>query len=188
MGFTSWYDGDILVLQFNNPAMVSSSGGLGGTRIVVDPGHSVTDPGALGFHPSYPEQVINYGIARQLKSILQDWGASVLMIDTQSSSVSLQSRVAQAAEYEPHLFVSVHNNSATDSSTKGTEVYYFNAFSSSLASKVSSGISSAFGTTNRGAKFGRYYVTRTNQFPAILAECGFVSNQSEYEKLLSKSE
>lgn len=187
MGFTSWYEGDILVLQFNNPGVMQSSGSITGTRIVIDPGHSITDPGALGFLPNYPEQVINYGIARQLKAILQDWGASVLMIDTQSSSVSLESRVAQAASYEPHLFVSVHNNSSSNSSATGTEVYYFNAFSSSLASKVSANIASSFGSTNRGGKFGRFYVTRTNQFPAVLAECGFVSNQSEYEKLIKKS-
>lgn len=187
MGLKSWYEDDILVLQFNNPATISSSGDMSGTRIVIDPGHSVTDPGALGFHPSYPEQVINYGIARQLKSILQDWGASVLMIDTQSSSVSLESRVAQAAAYDPHLFVSVHNNSSSNSSAKGTEVYYFNDFSSGLASRISTRVASSYNTTNRGAKFGRFYVTTLNQYPAVLAECGFVSNQSEYEKLIKKA-
>jgi len=187
MGLKSWYEDDILVLQFNNPAQISSSNNMSGTRIVIDPGHSITDPGALGFHPKYPEQVINYGIARQLKSILQDWGASVKMIDTQSSSVSLESRVAQAVSYEPHLFVSVHNNSSSNSSAKGTEVYYFNEFSSNLASKISAKVASSYNTTNRGARFGRFLVTTHNQFPSVLVECGFVSNKSEYEKLIKKS-
>lgn len=187
MGLRSWYEDDILVLQFNNPAKISSSGDMSGTRIVIDPGHSITDPGALGFHPKYPEQVINYGIARQLKSILQDWGVSVKMIDTQSSSVSLESRVAQAVSYEPHLFVSVHNNSSSNSSAKGTEVYYFNDFSSSLATKISAKVAASYNTTNRGGRFGRFLVTTHNQFPCVLIECGFVSNKSEYEKLIKKS-
>ena len=119
MGFTSWYEGDVLVLRFNNPGMMQSSGTLSGTKIVIDPGHSVADPGASGFLAKYPEQVINYGIARQLKAILQDWGATVMMIDTQSSAISLESRVAQSISYEPHLFVSIHNNSSPNPAGKG---------------------------------------------------------------------
>lgn len=187
MGFTSWYEGDVLVLRFNNPGMMQSSGTLSGTKIVIDPGHSITDPGASGFLAKYPEQVINYGIARQLKAILQDWGATVMMIDTQSSAISLESRVAQSVSYEPHLFVSIHNNSSPNPAGKGTEVYYFNDFSNLLASRISANAASYLDTTNRGGKFGRYYVTRVNQFPAVLVECGFVTNQAEYEKLIQKS-
>ena len=187
MGFTSWYEGDVLTLRFNNPGMMQSSGTLSGTRIVVDPGHSITDPGASGFLAKYTEQVINYGVARQLKAILQDWGATVLMIDTQSSAISLESRVAQSVSFEPHLFVSIHNNSSPNPAGKGTEVYYFNDFSNILASKISANAAAYLDTTNRGGKFGRYYVTRVNQFPAVLVECGFVTNQAEYEKLIQKS-
>ena len=187
MGFTSWYEGDVLVLRFNNPGMMQSSGTLSGTKIVIDPGHSVADPGASGFLAKYPEQVINYGIARQLKAILQDWGATVMMIDTQSSAISLESRVAQSISYEPHLFVSIHNNSSPNPAGKGTEVYYFNDFSNLLASRISANAASYLDTVNRGGKFGRYYVTRVNQFPAVLVECGFVTNQAEYEKLIQKS-
>lgn len=187
MGFTSWYEGDVLTLRFNNPGMMQSSGTLSGTRIVIDPGHSIADPGAAGFLAKYPEQVINYGIARQLKAILQDWGATVLLIDTQSSALSLESRVAQAVSFEPHLFVSIHNNSSPNPAGKGTEVYYFNDFSQTLASKISANAAAYLETTNRGGKFGRYYVTRVDQFPAVLVECGFVTNQAEYEKLIQKS-
>lgn len=187
MGFTSWYDGDVLMLRFNNPGVMQSSGTLSGTRIVIDPGHSIADPGASGFLAKYTEQVINYGIARQLKAILQDWGATVLMIDTQSSAISLESRVAQAVSFEPHLFISVHNNSSPNPEGKGTEVYYFNDFSKLLASRISSNAAAYLETTDRGGKFGRYYVTRVDQFPAVLVECGFVTNQAEYEKLIQKS-
>ena len=62
--------------------------------------------------------------------------------------------------------------------------YYFNPFSKTLAANVSANVSQALENgNNRGGKFGRYYVTRVSQFPAILAECGFVSNSEENEKL-----
>ncbi len=185
LGFTSYYDEqDRLVLRFNNPGPMASIYSLSGARIVIDPGHSIGDPGALGFLKNYPEQVINYAITSYLKEILQDRGATVKMIDTQSSKISLESRVSQTEAFEPHLFLSIHNNSSPDSSGAGTEVYYFNSFSSQLASYISQSVSSALNTANRGGKFGRYYVTRTSRYPAVLVECGFVTNQREYEKLI----
>ena len=56
-----------------------------------------------------------------------------------------------------------------------------------MAAKVSSATASALETGNRGAKFGRFYMTRDSEFPAILLETGFVSNQSEYYKLITTS-
>ena len=183
IGYKAYYDSsDNLVFRFNNPPS-----SVAGARIVIDPGHSVADPGALGFLSSYPEQVINQGIASQLLEILQGMGASVKLINTQGGAVSLESRVKQASSFNPQIFVSIHNNSSTSSSAKGTEAYYFYPFSSKLASLASSYVSSELSTTNRGGKYGQYYVTRTPEYAAILAECGFVTNKSEYEKLITSN-
>ena len=57
---------------------------------------------------------------------------------------------------------------------------------SGLAQFSSANISKALGSTNRGQKFGYYYVTRSMQYPAILIESGFVSNQTEYHKLINE--
>ena len=181
LGFKAFFD-DVgnLVFRFNNPPAMD--GGLSGARIVVDPGHGGKDIGAPGYNPDYNEAYFNQAIADELVDILRDWGASVTMIKN-SSSPSLQSRVATARSANPNLFVSIHNNSGP-SSTQGTEAYYFNPFSKTLASNVSANVSKALENgNNRGGKFGRYYVTRVSQFPAILAECGFVSNSEENEKL-----
>ncbi len=188
MGMHPYYDNNgNLVLRFNNPP---DAGGrdLSGVKIVIDPGHGGNDSGALGYLSAYPERVINYSIASKLASVLRSRGAEVVMYNTQYTNYSLAQRVQMASEEDPHLFISVHCNSAAYNATaKGTEAYYFNYWSSGLAQFVSANVSNALGTTNRGQKHGYYAVTRSMQYPAILLETGFMSNQTEYHKLVNDS-
>lgn len=179
-GYTASYNGNTLSLQFNNPPS-----SLAGARIVIDPGHGGTDVGALGYYPGKHEDYVNRQIATELAAILRNQGASVLLIDTSGSAkVTLQSRVAQASSFKPQIFLSVHSNSATNSAAYGSEAYYFYDFSQQFCSYINSALYNAMGNYNRGAKYGLYYVTRTTQYTAVLAECGFMSNESEYVQLL----
>ncbi len=186
-GYDAWYDANgNLVLSFRNPPDVSGRN-LDGASIVIDPGHGSGDTGALGFLSSYPENVINYEIASYLADILEDYGADVTLIPSNRSYYSLQQRVAAAEAADPDLFISVHNNSSsTSSAASGSEAYYFNPWSSSLAKYAAANLADALNTSNRGGKFGYYYVTRTMRYPAILIEGGFVSNQTEYHKLIDE--
>jgi N-acetylmuramoyl-L-alanine amidase len=186
-GYDAWFDSNgNLVLCFNNPPNVSGSN-LSGASIVIDPGHGSSDTGALGFLSSYPESSINYGIASSLASVLRGYGATVTLIPSNSTYYSLAQRVAAAEAADPDLFISVHSNSSsTSSSATGSEAYYFNPWSQTLAQYAAANTASALSTTNRGGKFGYYYVTRTMRYPAILVESGFVSNQTEYHKLIDE--
>ena len=186
MGYRAFYnDNGQLVFRFNNP-----QGGASGTTIVVDPGHGGTDVGALGFLPDYPEKVITREIAEKVADELESYGANVILLDTEPAEGKyvIQERVAYAKQMNAQIFLSIHcNTSPSNSSAVGTEVYYFNDYSQSLATRLSSAISSALDTTNRGAKFGRYYVTRDPQMVGVLCETGFLTNEREYNKLLSES-
>ncbi len=178
LGYKASYEGDILTLRFNN-----SPGSLEGARIVVDPGHGGNDPGTLGFYPGKDEADINLSVAQELVSELKRRGATVLMVD---QGTTMASRLAAARAFNPQILVSLHcNSSATNSSARGTEVYYFYPFQQTLAATLSSQISNALGTNNRGAKDGLYYMTRESQFACVLAEMGFVSNESEYTRLIN---
>ena len=182
MGCAPFYKNGKLVLRFNNPPS-----SVANAKIVIDPGHGGNDSGALGYLAAYPEKTINYGIATRLADLLEARGADVVMLDTKYNNYSLQQRVQMATAADPHLFISVHSNSsAYSASASGTEAYYFNFWSSGLAQFSSANISKALGSTNRGQKFGYYYVTRSMQYPAILIESGFVSNQTEYHKLINE--
>lgn len=181
LGYKAYYDDDgNLVFRFNNPP-----GSLSGARIVVDPGHDTSDPGALGFLPAYPERVITAAIGEQVADELRSRGASVYLVQSASQKVTLANRVEQGRSYNAHVLVSIHCNSAT-SDAKGTEAYYFNPYSKNLASYASNAVSSALGTTNRGGKFGYYYVTRDPQFASTLVEVGFLSNEREYRKMIDE--
>lgn len=178
IGYKGYYDGDNLTLRFNN-----APGSLSGARIVVDPGHGGNDPGASGFYPGKDEADINLAIAKKLVAELQNRGASVLMT---SPGSTMASRMAAARAFNPQVLVSIHGNSSeANASASGTEVYYFYPFAKQLAANIAANASSSLGSTNRGAKSGLYYMTRESQFAAVLVETGFVTNESEYTKLIN---
>lgn len=180
VGYKASYSGSTLTLRFNNVPEMS------GARIVIDPGHSGPDNGAAGNLAAYPEKVVNQQIAKRLYNVLKNtYGANVYLIDTTGSSkVELATRNALAEKHNAQLFLSVHCNSAASTSAKGSEAYYFYAFSAPFARQVNSALYSAMGNSNRGSKYGLYYVTRTSHYTSTLAECGFMSNNEEYQQLL----
>ena len=184
LGYTAYYEGNNLVFRFNNPTGTSS---LSGVPIVVDVGHSALGVGALGFLSDYGEYEINLAVGKYLKQELQDRGATVYMMDTVNQRPSLEDRVAYASGRDPLIFVSVHCNSATSSTGHGTECFYFTRFSQNFADYFSSKVASALGTKDRGDMIGRYFVTRTQEYPSVLGELGFVSNESDYYKLIKSS-
>lgn len=176
-GYKASYDGEYLIFRFTN---VPS--GISGAKIYLDPGHGGYDSGALPIEGMKTEAQINREIAFKVKAILEERGASVQITDT-TGYVSLDSRVSASQSYKPHLFVSIHQNSSTSPSAHGTEAWYFNPYSEIYADKISSSLASALGTRDRGEKYGWYKVTTHMEFPAILVECGFLSNVDEYDKL-----
>lgn len=184
LGYYAYYDDGNLVFRFNNPTGTSS---LSGVPIVVDVGHSALGVGALGYLSAYGEYEINLAVCKYLKYELESRGATVYMMDTENSRPSLADRTAYASSKNPLVFVSVHCNSATTSTGHGTECFYFTRFSSSLADYFSSNVAYALGTTDRGEMIGRYYVTRVHEYPSVLGELGFVSNESDYYKLIQNS-
>ncbi len=184
LGYYAYYEDGNLVFRFNNPTGYYS---LSGTTIVVDVGHSALGVGALGFLSAYGEYEINLAVGEYLKDELESRGAIVYMMDTVNSRPSLEDRTAYASSKAPLAFVSIHCNSSTTSTGNGTECYYFTRFSENLANYVSNNVSSALGTTNRGGRIGRYYVTRVQDYPSVLGEIGFVSNESDYYKLIQNS-
>ena len=183
LGYKASYNGSTLTLRFHNvPEM-------GSARIVIDPGHSGPDNGAAGNLAAYPEKVVNQQIAKRLYNVLKNsYGSNVYLIDTTGSSkVELSTRVSLAEKHNAQLFLSIHCNSAASTTAKGNEAYYFYSFSKPFTDRVNSALYSAIGNSNRGSKYGLYYVTRTSQYTSTLAECGFMSNNSEYKLLLDST-
>ncbi len=186
-GYSASYDGNgTLTFRFNG-----TSRNLFGSVIVIDPGHgynkssSTFDPGAVGH---VVEQKINIAISKVLTSTLQMYGATVYMLPTDTQYINLYDRSEYAARYNPDLFISIHCNSTTKGSgIRGVEAYYFTPFSQPLAELTAEKMASYYKNSvyensknyNRGAKYNYFTVTLEQQFPSILVECGFVTDEKE---------
>ena len=85
------------------------------------------------------------------------------------------------------MFLSLHCNSALSESAHGVEVYYFTPFSQPLAKSINDKLSNYYdnsvygdGTwSSRGEKYSYYWVTLQQDFPSVLVEMGFISNERE---------
>lgn len=159
--------------------------------IVIDPGHgycksaTLFDPGAVGFITEYES---NSGIARELESQLKALGANVVRIKTDEDFVLTRQRPAYGRSYGGDMYISIHGNKIQGNpSVRGTEVYYFTPYSQPLAAAVSSQIADYFtnnvysdgANKNRGAKWSYYMMTLEQDFPSIMIEVGFVTNEED---------
>ncbi len=171
-----------LLLKFSVPTP-----SLSGKTIVLDPGHgydenNVFDPGAIG---EVTEQSITIAVTKKLEQILSDMGANVIRLQTESEGIHDRDRPRRANSYEADMFMSIHCNSASNTSAHGCEVYYFTPWSQTLAKGINDNLaaflSSAQGgkDSNRGDKYSYYWYTLEQSFPSVLVEMGFVSNREE---------
>ena len=183
-GCGAYYDenGD-LMLTFTVP-----TGSLAGQVIVLDPGHGYSkswdkfDPGAIG---NVTEQSVNLAVAKKLEQKLTALGATVVRLKTESEFIFRDDRPNVARQYGADMFISLHCNSATNENAKGVEVYYFTPYSQPLASAINNELAAfyknqIYGTDHsRGDKYSYYWVTLQQDFPSVLVEMGFISNEEE---------
>lgn len=161
--------------------MLSPAYGVYFRTVVIDPGHGGHDKGCQ-WGKVY-EKHLTLDTSLRLEKALQQKGFSTTVLRRSDYFISLPQRVSMAAKYRNAIFVSIHYNFTWKSMVNGLETYYNSPQSMALASYVQSNILRRINTTNRGAKFARYYVIRNAKMPAILVECGFVSNENERNKM-----
>lgn len=92
-------------------------------RIVLDPGHGGSDPGAVGANGTQ-EQEVTWDIVRRLKRRLQDAGYEVLVTRDSCQFVALSERSKLAAQTKADVFVSIHANASPNREANGFEVYF----------------------------------------------------------------
>jgi N-acetylmuramoyl-L-alanine amidase len=162
----------------------ATGGSLRGITIVVDAGHGGYDHGALGSKSREKDQTLD--IARKLRDLLVERGATVHMTRDGDYFISLQGRVDFAHSRGADIFFSVHINSFRSTSS-GTETFYWSAQSQSLAREVQKELVKATGLPSRGVSQARFYVIRKTRMPSVLTDTAFISNPKE-EKLLTDPE
>jgi N-acetylmuramoyl-L-alanine amidase len=152
--------------------------------VVLDAGHGGTDNGASG--NGLKEKVVNLNHAMAVYNLLQaDSAIKVYMTRESDTYPTLQDRANLANEIDAHLFISIHNNSAT-STAKGTETLYHpnSAKGKEMATILQQNLVNHLGTTNRGIKARTdLYVLKNTNMPAVLIEGAFLTNQEDAARM-----
>ncbi len=144
-------------------------------RIVIDPGHGGSDPGAEG--NGLVEKVKALEYALELGKCLQKLGFTVDYTRTTDVYVSLADRAIRANNFGADIFVSWHFN-CFNGIAKGIEVFSIGyvGTGAKLAYAVVAEMAAATGAVNRGAKIANFQVLRDTNMPAILIEGGFLDS------------
>src|SRR5947207_3523752 len=148
------------------------------TTVVIDPGHGGFDRGGI---PSQrvPEKIMTLDVSLRLKPLLEKDGHKVVMTRNTDVFLPLGARVAMANSYPNAIFVCVHFNSATRSGANGIETYFYSTESAPLAASIHSAVVGGAPSENRGVRRRGYFVLRKTTVPAVLVECGFLTNPTE---------
>jgi N-acetylmuramoyl-L-alanine amidase len=148
------------------------------STVVIDPGHGGWDRGGIPGQ-IVPEKTVALDTALRLQKLLQRAGLRTVMTRTTDVYIPLSVRSAIANVEPDAIFVSIHYNAARRSGAHGIETYSENNRGAVLAARIQRRIVTRVSTENRGIRSAEYYVLRKSRLPAVLVECGFLTNPVE---------
>lgn len=144
----------------------------------LDFGHGGKDPGALGSkNTKESDTVLKIGML--VKSKLEKHSEKVITTRESDSFYSLEYRTNKANKNSCDYFISIHMNSSTNKTAKGTETWVYDSNSKiyNLAQNLSSNLSTNLKTPNRKVKESKkLFVLKNTKMPALIIEIDFISN------------
>lgn len=170
-----------LLLSF----MVAAEAATRPAVVVIDPGHGGYDRGGMPGQ-RLAEKVFTLDVAKRLSRILKgDSRIKVVLTRDNDSFVPLRERTDIANQYvrDNAVFVSIHFNSGRRIGAFGIETYYNNQRGYRLAALIHPRVIQAIGSIDRGIRHRGFLVLRKNRLPAVLVECGFLTNPTEASRL-----
>lgn len=188
-GYNVVYENGFITLKLNNPQTVKEGEKpLSGKTIVIDAGHGGTDIGAQGPTASKSglnEADLNLYISLELRTILQELGADVVMIRDDNTTVSLNERIEFLSNIIPDLMISVHHNSVVDTVNASKARGYVGLYSDDagvlLANAVSDTVVRELARYQRPTAYQALAVARNHRYPSTLCEMSFISNTEEFQ-------
>lgn len=186
MAFTSYSKG----AGFEVKLFVPSGRGLAGRVIVIDAGHGGHDNGTSS--NGVLEKNIALGVALELKKLLSDAGASVIMTRDDDSYPSLGDRARIANESNAAAFISIHVNSIPKRNGKSGSITFFHMqepMDMLLAECIQAEVSKASKIPNLGCWSDRkiyqsgFKVLRDSNVPCVLIEQGFMNHDLDRSEM-----
>ncbi len=171
--------------------------------VIIDAGHGGEDGGAVGVDGIY-EKDINLSISKKLKNFLETSGYKVIMTREEDKAIysgeantlrekkrsDLKNRldIIEKNSNKHTIFISIHQNKFPESQYFGSQIFYSknNPLSQNLANYVKKAIVSLIQPeNNREIKPSdkTIFLLHSAKIPAIIVECGFLSNREEAYRL-----
>ena len=180
-------------------------------RIVIDAGHGGRDGGTGNKTHKLHEKTFTLDVSKRLQALLTAQGFEVVMTREDDTYIGLAERAELARKARPDLFISVHFNAAGKSEVHGTETYVMtprhqrstssgkadpddhkrepgnanDAWNAILGLQMHRSLQQQLGLQDRGLKRARFAVLRLAEYPAVLVESAYLSNEAEALKVAS---
>lgn len=171
--------------------------------IIIDPGHGGEDSGAIS-EINILEKNINLDISFILRDLFISNGYDVVMTRETDTALynkdetkhkkqsDLKNRVEVFNNSQNNIVISIHQNKFTEEKYNGTQVFYSanNKKSANLAESIKTSVVTLIQPENeRECKRAgsEIYVLHNTMSPAVMVECGFLSNYAEAQKLNNKA-
>src|SRR5437588_4534838 len=148
------------------------------TTVVVDAGHGGKDNGAYRKFGG-AEKIATLDVAKRLSRKLRGNDFKIVMTRSTDVFIPLEERVAIENAQKNSISVSIHFNDSRRRGIHGFETYYHAANSYDLANRIQSKLMTIPHSANRGVHTANFRVLRLANYPAVLVECGFLSNRLE---------
>ena len=194
----------IPMLNFLFPMPSKSAGAISSYTVVLDAGHGGEDGGCEG--NGLVEKDLNLDITLRLASLLREQGVTVvltrdtdiLLYDINSDyqgkkkAQDVRKRLEIAKSQENPLLVSIHMNYFAQTQYSGLQVWYSknDARSKILANLIQSNVKSELQPSNKRVTkeaTSSIFLLHNATFPAVLIECGFLSNPDEARALTDEN-
>lgn len=152
--------------------------------VILDAGHGDHDRGAaIGF---VYEKHLTLDTARRVEELLKKAGLKVVMTRSTDVFIPLRDRSAAGNRHGNAIFVSIHYNYSKNRDGAGVESFFYHASSYTLAGYIQAYLLKRTSLVNRGVKHASFHVIReTTRNPAVLIECGFISNADERARMMT---
>ena len=151
------------------------------STVVVDAGHGGKDSGAYRRYGP-PEKMVALDVAQRLNRKLRESQLKTVMTRDSDVFIPLNDRVAIENAQKNAVFVSIHFNDSRRGRIHGFETYYHSGASFDLANGIQAKLMTIPNSANGGVHTANFRVLRLASCPAVLVECGYLSNRSEGNK------
>jgi N-acetylmuramoyl-L-alanine amidase len=162
--------------------------------VIIDAGHGGEDAGAPGINGE-TEKEIALIIAKKVKAINNNPNINIVLTRETDQQLSVMDRTNMANDINANLFVSIHMDNAADKNTAGATCYVpakkniYIKESTVLAKNILAATSSLFTSSKLNTTKDRgIWVIESAKMPAVLMECGFISNANDVATVRTKTD